>query len=189
MVASDVKPDPPSPDEIKELRDSNKKLRDNAARLTRALRGEHDNVRDVTFYYDPTSPRGHAQNGFLLYVGTAKATPPWLRLRIQYYGDSWLFIQKYIFKIDGVRAEITPSEVERDNYTDVWEWWDESVSTEHLRIARAVADSKETILRYEGRQYYRDRTISATEKKALARILEAYGAMVTASTLPVEDPK
>ena len=44
-------------------------------------------------------------------------------------------------------------------------------------LARAVIDSKKTTIRYEGKQYYKDRTLSSADKAALNQVLTAYQAI------------
>jgi len=40
--------------------------------------------------------------------------------------------------------------------------------------AHSDAESKHAVIRYNGSQYYRDRTITAAEKKAIQNVLLAY---------------
>lgn len=147
------------------------------------LRKKYDKVREVTWYHDRSTPEGHHSGSRVyLYMGQRDGGDPWLRFVIRYTGSDWLFIENYIFKIDGKTYTINTryGEVERDNgYTTIWEWYDTNAGTKELEIARAIADSKEAIIRYEGRQYYHDRTITAEEKRAIRNILTAYETLKT----------
>lgn len=139
-----------------------------------------DDFADITWYYDPSTPRYTNQNSFHIYAGESD-TISWLRLCIQYYADSWLFIQSYSIKVDGVTYTITPEkygDVQRDNGGGmIWEWYDISPSAEQIEMLRAIANSNEAIIRFNGRQYYDDRTITASEKQAIKNVLNAYDAL------------
>jgi len=146
------------------------------AEATSKMRKEYDEVQEITWYYDKSTPRYSNYNSFHLYIGI-KNNNPWLRFCIQYAGDDWLFIERYELKIDDYNYEIIPDKVERDNNADVWEWYDTDVDSRDIAIIKAVISSKKTILRCVGQQYYKDRIISAQEKKALQNVLDAYEAL------------
>jgi hypothetical protein len=156
-----------------------------AARLAAALGGmtkRRDSVKGITWYTDRSVPAGHAGDRRLyLYIGKSDGSAaPWLRFVIRYSGDDWLFIEKYIVKTDAATHTLVPdsygaSAVERDNgYGGIWEWWDVSADSEHLAVVRAILSSKSSTLRYEGKQYYRDRPITDAERTALRRTLDAF---------------
>lgn len=146
------------------------------AEATSKMRKKYDEVQEITWYYDKSTPQYSNYNSFHLYIGV-KNNNPWLRFCIQYAGDDWLFIDRYELKIDDYNYEIIPEEVERDNNADVWEWYDTDVDSSDIAIIKAVISSKRTIIRCVGRQYHKDRTISEQEKKALQNVLDAYEAL------------
>lgn len=102
------------------------------------------------------------------YIGKEENTKPFLRLNIQYVADDWLFIEKFIFNVDGKTYTISSTkygEFKRDNGSgQIWEWLDRSVGASELKIIKAVANSKSTKVRFQGDKYYKDRTISSREK-------------------------
>lgn len=57
------------------------------ANATKKLRTKHDEMRDVTWYYDKNTPQYTNYNSFHLYMGKNKTGKPWLRFRIQYAAD------------------------------------------------------------------------------------------------------
>lgn len=149
------------------------------ATATSKMRSDTDEVRDVTFYKDKSTPQYYDVNSFHLYIGK-KGNNVWLRLRIQYTGDDWLFIEKYTIRADDQRFDIDADyfDIERDNgFGAVWEWYDGLVDKRMISIIQAIIDSEKTVLRYEGKQYYSDRTITATEKQALQNVLDAFVAL------------
>lgn len=138
-----------------------------------------DSFKGITWYQDKSSPKYTNANGFYLYFGTQKGSNPTLRFMIQYYGEDWLFIEKYLFNVDGYRSEIDPSygDVETDNDSKVWEWFDTKPSNSEVELIKKIVKSKKAVMRIEGSKYYKDVTISSTQKKALGRVLTVYAGL------------
>lgn len=145
------------------------------------LKSKTDEVTDLTWYRAKTSPDYINQNGlFLRFSKDKDAKVDSLAMAIQYTGDDWVFIDKYIFKVDDQTFEITPEygEIKRDNGNGgVWEYYNTIVTKKPLEILKAIASSKKTILRHQGSQHSFDRVITTLEKKAIADVLDAYSAM------------
>jgi len=145
------------------------------------MRSRHDDIKDITWYRHKTSPEARNVNGLFIYFGKSNNSAPWLRFVIQHTGDDWLFIERYIIKVDNETFTITENEygeIEKDNgYGGIWEWLDRSVSSQEREIIKAVSNGKNVKLRLEGKQYYRDRTITETQKQAIRDVLAAYYAM------------
>lgn len=148
---------------------------------TKNMRKNYDDMKEITWYQDKTSPRYSNYNGFYGYFGKSNTGSPFLRLKIQYAADDWLFIEKYIIKVDGVTYEIVEEkygEIETDNGSGgIWEWLDRSVGKKELEIMKAVANGKQVKIRFIGKQYYKDKTITSTQKRALRNVLDAFEAM------------
>lgn len=140
------------------------------------MRISKDKVKGATWYYDKSSPKYVNSNGFFLYIGTAKGYSPSLRLKIQYYGENWLFIDSYFFNVDGKTWTINPGfgDIKTDNDSKVWEWFDTSPNKSERELIEAIIKSKKAVMRIEGSKYYKDVVISATQKKALQRVLTVY---------------
>lgn len=172
-----------SKEAIAKKAEEEKKKSEEKQRLAKALsntKTKIDEVQEITWYYAKTTTEYTDTNEIYAYLGKKEEAPPWLRLNFQYAGDDWLFIDRYIFKVDGetYTIETEYGEVERDNGGGgVWEWYDFGATSTDIDMLRAIATSTKTVLRYEGDQYYKDRTITATEKKALLTILDAYTAL------------
>ena len=140
------------------------------------MRVVKDDVKNRNFYYDKSSPKYVNANGFHLYAGQVTGSDPYLFMTIQYFGSDWLFIKSYFFNIDGETYEITPDYgvIETDNDTDVWEWYNEPATVENIEMIQKIIDSKKTVLRLEGSKYYKDVTITQTQKSALRNVLTVY---------------
>jgi len=99
-----------------------------------------------------------------------------LRFVIQYYGDDWLFIQKYQFSIDGQAFEYAPRNVETDSGDGgmVWEWFDDQADTNLKTILRAISKSKTTKVKMIGKQYFDIITVTSKQKESIRKTLALY---------------
>jgi hypothetical protein len=154
-----------------------------AQKALQAMRKVEDKVQSVTFYYDKGSPQYiNTRSEMWLYIAKAQGAQPELRLKITYVADDWLFIERFFFKTDKGTLELNPGSafaLKRDNEAGkVWEWYDAPVGPDELKVISAIVNSKETVMRYEGQQYNKDRTLSAAEKQRLVSVIEASTALV-----------
>lgn len=164
-------------EEIKREKEEEKRL----TNATKNMRKKYDDIKEITWYRDKTSPQYNNYNGLFGYFGKSNTGSPFLRLRIQYAADNWLFIEKYVIKVDGLTYEIEEEkygEIETDNgYGRIWEWLDRAVSKKELEIMKAIANGKDVKIRFIGKQYYKDKTINSTQKQALRNVLDAFEAL------------
>ena len=149
------------------------------AAATKNMRSNTDDVRGITFYKDTTTTQYTDVKSLHLYIGK-NTTRTWLRLRIQYTADDWLFIDNFVIKADDQRFDMPSvgSLMERDNAAGaIWEWYDGPVRASDIAMLKAIVASKSATLRYNGKQYYSDRAITAAEKQALQNVLDAFVAL------------
>lgn len=155
-----------------------------AADPLKGLTKSYDKMRGITWYQSPVAPKYRNANGIYLYFGkedNGSVLP--LRLAVQYSDDDWLFVTRAWAKADKARVDIPQKDSmfgwERDNSGgSIWEWSDiPVVSSTDKESVRALADAKDVTLRYEGKQYYKDRTVSAKQLKALRDTIVAYEAV------------
>jgi hypothetical protein len=102
----------------------------------------------------------------------------WSRIKIQYFGDDWLFIKNYSFKIDNVVVDYQPTAtIERDNKSGyVWEILDES-PLENVQldsIWRLLENCNNAKLRFRGDKYHNDKIITKNQLKSLKRMRALY---------------
>jgi len=151
------------------------------ARALAGLYKREDRVENRTVYFDRSSSQYvNSSSRVILYITHRAGGDPFLFFRVNYKADDWLFVEGFTFNIDGRNFRIDPSygEMERDNGSgDIWEWYTTVAGSTELSIVRAIVESSSAVLRYSGRQYYRDRTIGNTEKQALRKVLAAYEAL------------
>lgn len=132
-----------------------------------------DEFEGSSFYRDPRTPNYTNVNFVYPYIGE-KNNSYWLRLKMQYAADDWLFINKAIFLVDGETFPVTGN-WERDNSGgQIWEWIDMPVEESGIPLLQLIANSKTTKLRYEGNQYRNDREITNKEKDIIKKTLEIY---------------
>jgi tetratricopeptide (TPR) repeat protein len=164
-------------EEIARKKEEEKRL----ASATKNMRKKYDDMSETTWYRDRTSPQYTNYNGFFGYFGKSNTGNPFLRLRIQYAADDWLFIERYVIKVDGITYEIAEEkygEIETDNGSGgIWEWLDRSVTKKEMEIMNAVANGKDVKIRFIGKQYRKDKTINSTQKRALRNVIDAFEAM------------
>lgn len=148
------------------------------------FKSEVDKVRNLSFYYPPAFPYSTSagywyadQRSFVLPYMGMQGNDVWLRLVCNYTSDDWVFFKKITFAVDDQRFYETfkYSEVTRDNAAgDVWEYVDLDVGKSEIEMLWAIANSTETIIRFEGDDYYRDFTVTAKDKDSIRQMLTIY---------------
>ena len=141
------------------------------------MRKKIDQVENITWYRDQSSSQYSNSNAFYIYFGKHQTDSPLLRLRVQYNADTWLFIESFLVVTDGRRFEYEKVKFNRDHSDKIWEWYDEATDAGDMEVIKSIIASKSAVIRFNGQQYRRDRTITASEKAALQNVLNAYGAL------------
>ncbi len=140
-----------------------------------SLRRSVDKVEGITWYFSQNNPRYVDSRSYVLpYIGVSD-NQTWLRLRFHYTGDDWIFFDKITVVVDGEKYSkgFDYYEIQRDNDTEVWEYVDIAPSSTDIQMLEAIADSKETIVRFQG-DYHFDLTVSKSDKSAIKDVLLAY---------------
>lgn len=157
------------------------KEKERLANATKKMSKKYDDVNEITWYRDKSSPAYVNYNGFYTYIGQSKGSKPWLRLAIQYAADDWLFIESYTIKVDGKTYTISESsygEIKTDSGSGgIWEWLDRQAGSSEYEIIKAVANGKDVKIRFLGKDYHKDKTITEQQKTALKNVLDAYEAL------------
>lgn len=167
--------------EEKAIAEKERKEKEQLANATKKMSKKYDDVNEITWYRDKSSPAYVNYNGFYAYIGQLNGSKPWLRLAIQYAADDWLFIESYIIKVDGKTFTISENsygEIKTDNGSGgIWEWLDRQVGSSEYEIIKAVAHGKDVKIRFSGKDYHKDKTITEQQKTALINVLDAYEAL------------
>src|SRR6266446_3219456 len=145
-----------------------------AKRLMRSLRVKKDDIEGIT-WYSPDVADGF-ETAVYLYIGKKGTGEPWLRWKIRYYGDNWLFIRRYRIKIDQEEAKtLLPTEqIKHDNGSgSVWEIFDES-ATDHAHLLNQILASKTTYLRMEGTDGVNDMDLGPQQLRQMRDVILVY---------------
>lgn len=112
-----------------------------------------------------------------LYIGF-NDRKKWLRFKVEYYDNDWLFVNSYKVAADDYRWQSPKMDFERDHSSgSVWEWSDLAASEKHIEVAKALANSKKSIIRFQGDQYYSDKLIQDDQKEGINNILKLFKLM------------
>lgn len=146
-----------------------------------SLKVTKDEFTGVTRYHARSAPRFINKNGIDVYFARAKnEAPAKLRWSIQYAADDWLFIERYLFNIDGQQYQFTPTQVRRDNGNGmIWEWFDDSVDDQSMGILDALAKAKSAKMRLQGKDYQDDKPITKAQLDGIRNILAVHEALST----------
>ena len=144
------------------------------------LTTETDKVQGATFYKPQCMPEYADIRCYILpYIGK-DTNNTWLRMDIHYTGDSWVFFKSIEVVADGTHysKSFNYFDVNHSNSGGVvWEWIDTEVGNRDIEMLKAIANSNETIVRYEGDTYTYDLTVTSADKQGIKDILTAYEAM------------
>lgn len=135
---------------------------------------EYDDIEGITWIYPNSKPVYTNSKAFYVYLGLSDKDQVWKRLVIRYHGDSWLFLQKIIIKTDNNTYTLNANNSKRDHNADVWEWIDIQPTTIEDIIINDIIGSKTTKVRFVGKQYHNDWTLTPKEIKGLKDIEEYY---------------
>lgn len=142
------------------------------------LRVTNDKVQGITWYECSAQPKYTNTRSFVLpYIGAKSSYATTLRLKINYTGDDWVFFKKLLIWVDGKTYTKTFNyfDIEHDNdYGDVWEVADIIATDADISMLRAIAASKETIVRFVGDNYYSEYTMKSSDKTGITTVLDAY---------------
>ncbi|MDO4439091.1 MAG: hypothetical protein Q4B86_06585 [Eubacteriales bacterium] len=142
---------------------------------------EYDKVQKLTWYMHKNQPQYTDETCYIYpYIGRMDDGYTWLRVMLNYTDAktdaSWIFFDHVIFSIDGENTTKTfdRNEIVRDNDTEVWETADFEPTASEIQLLRDIANSSETIIRFEGDEYHVDHVVTDKEKSAIVDVLNAY---------------
>ena len=99
-----------------------------------------------------------------------------LRLKLQYYGDDWLFVRSVTVKADDKVYELGRLDFERDHSSgSVWEWIDMPVK-DHAMLNHWMT-AKRVVIRFNGDKYYNDFTLPHGQQAQLREVYQAWKIM------------
>lgn len=146
------------------------------AQATSNMSQTRDDIRKITWFYHKNI-KDYFRTNIQVYFGKPDNERPYLRLKTTYHSDTWLFINSMIIVVDDVQYPLKNLKFERDNSSSIWEWSDLLIDDASMKIVQSIADSKKTVIRFEGKQYYKDYTVTDKEKKCIKDTLYAFNAL------------
>lgn len=155
------------------------KKRENAEKVLKTLRKTYDDVSNITWYENSYFTHYNNTNRTSVYMGV-QDNNVWLRLKMSYEGDNWIFFERAYLSYDGNTYEI-PFDEYRNKKTEneggrVWEWIDIQVSDELAGFITDMTSGQSVKMRLSGK-YTETRTLSRNEIKAINQVMAAYNLM------------
>jgi len=143
------------------------------------LKKEYDDVGGVTWYRNPYFTHYSNANLTSLYFGS-KGKSTWLRLKMSYQGDDWIFFEHAYLSYDGNTKEIVFNKYDdkesENSGGGVWEWIDVSVSSDVEKFLRRFAKSKNAKMRLSGK-YSKTKNLTWNERQGIIDVLNGYDAI------------
>ena len=143
---------------------------------------QKDDFKDITFHRhaDSPAPEDHGK-AFFAYIVEPKGKPPYLRLKIQYVGAEWIFVNKYSIKNGDSTVSFSPdyNSVARNvlKGEGIEENYDCVVDDKIKPILTDVATKPGSVLRFEGKNSFSDYKIPAEEAARLEKVLTVFAIM------------
>jgi len=131
-------------------------------------------------WYEPnTAPSFINQNGIYCHFEVINGVACNLQFSIQYYAEEWLFFESVQFVIDGKASYYTPINKETDSGDGghIWEWFDDKLTDADKDLIYALANAKSAKMKFNGKQYYKEKNITQEQVKSIRQSLELYNAM------------
>ncbi len=140
----------------------------------KGFKSTEDEFSSTAFYSDNRTPKYTSVDFIYPYIGKSGENY-FLRMKMQYSADDWLFIENAQFLVDGEVVGSISGSWERDNSGgQIWEYLDVLAKQKERALMILIANSEVAKVRYNGRQYHNDRTITAKEKAIMRRTLDVF---------------
>jgi hypothetical protein len=162
----------------KEAERKAEKERQEKLKALNKLRKNHDDVSGITWYKQPYFTHYTNTNLTSIYMGD-NGTSRWLRLKMSYKGDNWIFFERAYLSYDGNTKEIIFNKYddkETENDGGVWEWIDLTVTKDVELFLREFAKSKDAKMRLTGK-YTKTRNLTYNERQGILDVLSGYDAL------------
>lgn len=156
------------------------------AEKTPLFNANYDKVENITWYEHKSMPKYIDTRSYIIPYIAKRNNDYWICIRYNYTGDDWVFWKKMTILADGNKYfKNVGRDTVRDNDNGVvWEYYDQALNIAvdmddaDLKMLRTIADSQETIIRFEGDEHQYDLTVSATDKKIISDTLALYEAFI-----------
>lgn len=153
------------------------------AKKLNAMKKQEDRITGISYYF----PAGWSHYGDSWAADISCFIRPYIAIKDNYFSVfvvynytsySWVFWTKMTVMADGQKfiKSYKYGDIDRDNGGGkVWENYTDSLDAKMLK---AISESKETLVRFEGSRYYDDYTVTASEKQSMQQVLEVYDLLI-----------
>ena len=148
---------------------------------------DRDKVTGLTWYMHEDMPDYIDVRSYIIpYIGVDNGRA-WVCIRYNYTEDDWVFWESMTIVTDNNKyyKYVGYWETTRDNDGGVvWEFYDECLNynqdldTEEFEMLKDIAESNETIIRFQGDEYHYDLYVSKKDKAIIKDVLALYGALI-----------
>lgn len=146
------------------------------------LVSEEDKVEKIVYYKPSIYPKyKNSRTYFLPYLAT-RDNACMLHIKANYYNGDWVFWNKIVVAVDDERYEMKPGWLDTisqdiDDSGNVVETYDfSSLSSKDVDMLRAIVNSKETTIRFQGADRKYDFKLKDSDKQGIADVLNAFDA-------------
>lgn len=143
-------------------------------KLSKLFTENTDKFEQLKWIEPKSKPTYRNQNGFYCYFSQKDNTPGNFRFVGQYASSDWLFAEKITFNIDGENFLYVPKKMEKDNNTEIWEWFDDPIDRNYLPLIRRIANANKVSVRWQGDTYSDDQELSKSNIKSIKNTLDYY---------------
>ena len=166
----------PKEEEYRKIEMQRAKRMERGKEALKKLKKSYDDVSNITWYQNKYFTHYNNTNRTSIYMGVQN-NEVWLRLKMSYEGENWIFFDKAYLSYDGNTYEVPFNEY-RDKKTEneggkVWEWIDVQVNEELANFLNNMVSGKSVKMRLSGK-YTKTRNLSQNEIKAITDVLTAY---------------
>ena len=143
------------------------------------LKKTTDEVEGITWYEPSCMPKYiNSRSCVLPYLGERNGHY-WMRCKVDYAANDWVFFDRIIINIDGVKRDTISfgyGDVSRDTAFGAYlsEVADFAPTASQIKLFEDIANSEKTIIRFQGDDHYYDLTVSAKDKQGIKDVLAAY---------------
>jgi hypothetical protein len=146
--------------------------------IFKSLNRSRDEMTSTITITHPALPKYVNSRTSIVPYFVGDSTQAYLRLRISYVADDWLFVQSVSIRTDSGYYDLDPDRDAADGLHranaggEVWEWMDLK-GDDHYEMLRDIGTSAKVLVRFNGRDFRNDWRPSASDRKAIRAMVDA----------------
>lgn len=165
----------------KEIAAKEKAEKEKRMKAVSKLKKSFDDVSGITWYKNPYFTHYYESNHISIYIGQRDGGKPWLRLKMSYNGNNWIFFEQAYLSFDGNTKQISFDQY-KDKETDVdggkvSEWIDVNVDASTIDFLKKMVEGKTSKMRLSGK-FSNTKTLTTIEVNAIRDVLLAYDVLL-----------